>query len=140
MQFDAFVKGHDDIGPEGALDFHRALGAEHGGLATLAKGKGHALFGDFTIFEAKYLKATGVGEDGFVPAHEVMQAAVPLYQGNALFIAHVVGVGQHHLGAGVGELIGQNALHRGLGATGIEAGVSTTPCAVVKRPRRASPS
>ena len=45
-------------------------------LSPLIGFEGHAFFGDFAqITQAEHLKAARIGEDGFVPANKLVQAA-----------------------------------------------------------------
>ena len=65
------------------------------------------------VRQAEDLKAAAIGEDRAVPAHEGVQTA---QLGHDLFARpqrEVIGVGQHHLGAGAAELLDLQSLDRG---------------------------
>ncbi len=64
----AFVKGHDNIRAEVALDLHRLLRADEGRCAVNVVLKMHAFLCDPAKFrEREHLKAAAVGEDRTVP-------------------------------------------------------------------------
>src|SRR5579871_3368163 len=70
----ALVEGHDDVGAESDLGGDRALRAEEMGGAVEVRAEGDAVLADLAqVAQAEDLEAPGVGQDGAVPAHEMMQ-------------------------------------------------------------------
>lgn len=64
----AFIKEHDDVGAQIALDFHGGLGANEGGCAVEVVLEMDTLLGDLAEFgEGEDLEAAAVGEDRTVP-------------------------------------------------------------------------
>ena len=74
--FDAFVKGHGDIRPQGPLDQHTFL-RSHEDVAAIGMGvEIDALLLDLSQHgQGKHLKAAAVSENGAVPIHKLVQAA-----------------------------------------------------------------
>src|SRR5579884_865577 len=111
------IQAHGDVRAEVFLDGNSAFGCQlhqrtidvrtkHGGMIVdLARRR-----------QAVDLKTAAVGENGTVPAHEVMQAA----QFSNHIVAgpqrEVIGVAQNYLGSGVSNLIRCQSLDRGLRA------------------------
>ena len=66
------------------------------------------------VGEAPHLEAARVGQDGPVPGHEAMEATELAYQLGARAQEEMVGIGEHDLGAGRGEIGRGQALDRAL--------------------------
>ena len=113
----ALIEGHGNGGTEIRLDLH-ALFRAHEDLVAVQMGmEGHALFGDVAqLGETEHLESAAVGEDGAVPAGELVQAAQLCHQLVPRTQVQVVGVAQHHLAANVLQVKGgQTALDGGGG-------------------------
>jgi len=66
--FGAFIKGHDDVGPEANLNLHRLFGAKKMSGAVKVRTKRHAFFADLAqLIQAEDLKAARVRENGPIP-------------------------------------------------------------------------
>ena len=113
--FDALVKRHDDVGAQTTLDVHRRFRGQRRRLAIQVETELHALFTDLAVGQREYLEPAGIGEDGLVPTHQSVQTAMTFDQLRAVGQTQVVGIGEHHLGAGGRHLIGRGAFDRGLG-------------------------
>ena len=72
--------------------------------------------------QAEELEAAAVGQDRPVPAHEAVQAAQVADHLLAGPQGQVIGVGQHHLGPGLAELVDFQPFDAGLGGHGHEGG------------------
>jgi hypothetical protein len=60
----AFVEGHDDVGAEQPLDFHRAFGRQQMARSIEVAGESDALLGDLAqVRQAHHLIAAAVGQD-----------------------------------------------------------------------------
>ena len=85
--------------------------------AVEVRGKGHTVFGEFAQpREAEDLKAAGIGQDGPVPVHELVQPAAP---GDHLVAgphAQVIGVAEDDARTEVFQVLGADRLDRALGA------------------------
>ena len=93
------------------------------------------------VGELKDLEAAAVGEDRAVPAHEAVQAAQFGDQLVAGPQGEVIGVAEDDLGADALRADRASApLTVAWVPTGMNIGVSTVPCGVSSRPRRARPS
>jgi hypothetical protein len=68
------------------------------------------------LAQADHLVAAGVGQDRPFPGHEVMKAAQPLNAFVAGSQVEVVGIGQDHLSAYLGQIVGIERLDRGVRA------------------------
>ena len=127
--------------PERLLDLDRPLGGQPLGRCRRGASEGHAVVVDLAeVGQAEDLEAAGVGQDRPVPAHEPVQ---PTQTGDALVAGsqgEVVGVGQDDLDAGRAEVSGRSALTVAWVPTGMNCGVSITPCGVVSEPSRARPT
>ena len=74
--FQALVEHHHDVAAEGELDIDGRLGREHVAVAVEMRLEHHALFRDLAQpAQAEDLEASGIGEDGPRPIHELVQAA-----------------------------------------------------------------
>ena len=72
----AFVKGHNDVGPDFALGLHHRFRREQMMRAVQMTAKFYALFGNVAkVFEAPDLESAAVREHRAVPAHEILYAA-----------------------------------------------------------------
>lgn len=119
----ALVEHHDDIGIQRALDAHRLLGRQEQARPVDGRGEFHAFLGDLAhALQAEDLEAAGVGQDGLVPLHEAVQAAVLFHDGGAGAQPQVEGVAQHDLRADVLELVRQHGLDAAVGADRHENG------------------
>ena len=120
----ALVELHHDVGAQLLGNVHVLLGRPGEPAAVVVdRAKAHAVGGELAEFlVAKDLEATGVCEDGAVPAGEAMQAT---HLGNKVCAGthgQVVGVGEDNLGAKLLELRHQDPLHRALGTHGHKDG------------------
>ncbi len=71
----AFVKGHDNVGADDALDIHDPLGAEHMFRPVDVRLENDALFLHFpAVGKRIHLVSAAVGKYGFLPAVEFMQS------------------------------------------------------------------
>jgi hypothetical protein len=73
------------------------------------------------------LEAAGVGQDRPVPGHEAVESPELGDQVGARAEVQVVGVAEQDLGAELTELRRVDRLDRRLGATGMNAGVRSSP-------------
>ena len=89
--------------------------------------------------EREDLVAAGVGEQGAIPAVESVQAPRRLDHCKARTQVKVIGVGQYQVVAQLAHPRRQDRLTEPRVPTGMNAGVSTSPCAVWRMPQRASP-
>ena len=72
----AFVQLHHNVGIEYGLDFHGDFGREEESVAVDRALEGTAFFSEFAhVGERENLKTARVGQDGFVPADKIVQAA-----------------------------------------------------------------
>jgi len=119
----AFVEDHGNVRAEGSLDVHALAGAEENFGAVEVGAKGDAVVGDFAEFgEAENLEAAAVGEDGAVPAHELMEAAEFANEAGAGAEVEVVGVAENDLCADFVELSRGGGFDGGLRADRHEGG------------------
>jgi hypothetical protein len=113
----AFVELHDDVGIEHALDLHRDLRREEQAVAVDGRGEVHALFGDLAhLAQRKHLEAAGVGQDGLVPADELVQAAELADHLQARAQPQVEGVAEDDLGVDFLQFQRRHGLDRTIGA------------------------
>ena len=112
---DALVELHADVAPQLLRDGHIVLGRpEHVGAVVVGCNEAHTLVGELDgVGVAEHLKAAGVGEDGAVPVHELMQAAHLSNEVGTRTHGEVVGVGEHDLRAQVADRLPRDALDRG---------------------------
>ena len=137
----AFVEHHYDVRIQRALDAHRFLGRQEQACAIDRRGELDAFLGDLAhALQAEHLEAARVGEDGLVPLHEAVQAAMLFHDFRARAQPQVEGVAQHDLRADFLQLVRQHGLDAAVGAHGHEDG--RLDHAVVQRDaaRRAPPS
>ncbi|KAF1007167.1 MAG: hypothetical protein GAK32_02340 [Pseudomonas fluorescens] len=113
----ALVKNHHDVGAQVTLNLHRLFRPhEHFGTVH-RRSEGHAFFLDLAHgAQAEHLETAGVGEDGALPLHEVMQVAMLLDHLCARAQPQVEGVAQDDLGADVDNVTRQHALDGAIGA------------------------
>ncbi|EHM49730.1 hypothetical protein HMPREF9080_02979 [Cardiobacterium valvarum F0432] len=113
----AFVELHDDVGIERALHLHGALRAEEDFAAVHRRAETCAFFGQLADFcQTEDLKTAGIGEDGFVPVHELVQTAV---RGDDVFAGaqhEVEGVAEDDFRADGVQLFRREAFHGAEGA------------------------
>ena len=139
--FHALVKGHGDIGAEVGLDPHALLRAHKDLVPVQMGGEGHALLLDFPqTGQREDLKAAGIGQDGSVPRHELVQAAHVAHHLVAGTQVQMIGVGKLDLRADRLEIGGRAPLMAACVPTFIKTGVWTVPCGQLNSPRRAAPS
>ena len=116
---DALVEGHGYGGGQVRLDLHTLLGAHEDALAVHMGGELHALLGDLAEGgQGEDLKSAAVGEDGFGPIHELVEAAHVVDELVAGADVEVVGVGELDLAVNVIQELhgGYAALDSGAGA------------------------
>ncbi len=141
------VEGEDDVGAELVLDLHRHLRREPVRRPVEMRLEGHAVVVDARepfaavrgqrvvgvadlhrddLLEARPeghdLEAAAVGVGEALPVHELAEAPGLVDDLRAGLQVQVVGVGQHRLRPEVGDRLGQDGLHRGLGAHRDEGG------------------
>jgi hypothetical protein len=98
----------------------------------------NALLFDFAQFRQREdLEAAAVGQNGPVPVREGMQTARLLHDLHPWPYKEVVGVPEDDLRVQRLQLLRMHAFTVPCVPTGMKTGVSTTPCGVVSRPRRA---
>ena len=89
-------------------------------MAVEVRGKGHALLGDLAqLCEAEHLESAAVGEDGAVPAGELVQTAHLCHQLVAGTQMQMVGVAEHDLRTDVLQVMGRQAALDGTGGGNI---------------------
>ena len=123
MRGRTLIEHHDDVGAEGILHGHAALGVEANKFAVDVAFEGDAVVVDLVeVGEGEDLESAAVGEDRAGPGHEFVEIA----QCRDGFLAgaehEVVGVSQDYLRTGGGELIGENAFDCALRTDGHEGG------------------
>ena len=92
--FHAFVKGHGDVAAQIALDTHTLLRTHEDAVSVQVAGKRHALLLDLSQpCQREHLKAAAVGEDGAIPAHELMKSSHLPHHIVAGAQVQVIGVG-----------------------------------------------
>ena len=118
----ALVELHHDVGAQLLGDVHVVLGRPGDPAAVVVhRAEAHAVVGELAeLLVGEDLEAAGVGEDGAVPAHEVVQAAHLGHEVGARAHGEVVGVGEQDLGAELAQGGGHEPLDRRLGAHGHE--------------------
>jgi len=93
---------------------------------------------DFPDFgEAEDLITTAVGENRQLPIHEAMQPARSADSFQPGPDVEMISVAEDDLRAISSSFARVERLHAGLVPTGMNTGVSTTPCVVSSRPSRA---
>ncbi len=108
----AFVELHDDVRVQHLLDLHGHFGRQEQLVAVDRRCECDAILGDLAqIAERKHLKAAGVREDGFIPAHETVQAAVCADRLQPWTQPQVEGVAEDDLRVHFLELARLNRLH-----------------------------
>ena len=114
--FHAFIKGHDDVGPQDFLDLHGPLGAQENGGLPFLEGEGDALFFNFFVRKGKDLKSARIGEDGTAPSHELVKSPAATHGGQAFGGGHMIGVGKGDLGPGGFDIPGHGGAEKPFGA------------------------
>ena len=100
----------------------------------------HSFFVHLAKFvQAENLEAARVRENRARPRHETMQAAQLAHLLHPRPQIKMVGISQKDLDAQFFQNVLRNAFDRGHVPTGMNTGVSITPCGVVRRPARAGP-
>jgi hypothetical protein len=134
----ALVELHDDVAVQDGLDLHADLGREEQLVAVDRAGELDAFLADLAhLAQAPDLKAAGVGQDGFVPALEAVQAAKALHHVQPRAHPQVEGVAQDDLRAHVFQAARHHALDRAIGAHRHEDG-RLHHAGVVQRERAAA--
>ena len=114
---DALVEHHHDIAADGDLGADTGLGAEQvDGAVHVAAELGAFFLHIARMREREDLEAAGIGEEGFFPAGELMDAAEALEDLGTRTQEQVVGVRQQDLGAGFEQGVERLRLDRRLGA------------------------
>ena len=116
--FHTLVEGHGNIAAQVGLDTHGLLRPHEDSPAIDVGGKCDALLGDLPQpCQGKYLKASGVRQDGAVPVHHFMEPSQCLHHAVSGAKMKVVGVGQLDLAFEVPQIVGAHrALDGPLGA------------------------
>ncbi len=113
----ALVEHHDDVGVERTLDAHRFFRREEQARAVDGRGELDAFLGDLAhALQAEHLEAARIGQDGLVPLHEAMQAAMLFHDFGARAQPQVESVAQHDLRADFLELVRHHRLDAAVGA------------------------
>ncbi len=122
-QRDHVVQDHGHVAAQGLLDGHGPLRRDRQQPAVDVRAEDGLLLGDLADGrEAEELEAAAIGQDRAVPAHEAVQAAQVADHLLARPQGQVIGVGQHHLGPGLAELLDFQSLDARLGGHGHEGG------------------
>ena len=87
--------------------------------------------------ERENLITAAIGQDWPVPVHKAMQAAEMPHHLHSRPNEKVIGVAENDLRFELAQFARTDRFHAPWVPTGMKAGVSITPCAVVRRPRRA---
>ena len=135
------VEHHHDVGADVALRVHDRLGREKQRVAVEVALEADAVLGDLAdVGEREHLEAAGVGQNGAVPAHEPVQAAVRAQHLASRPQRQMVGVAQDDLRADVvGERPWRDALDGTQRADGHERSASRSrrdPLSGGRRARR----
>ena len=108
---------------ERLLDLHDRFGREAMGAAVDVAAEGHAVVIQHAgVGQAEHLIAAGIGQDGTVPGHEVVQTAHLLHQTVAGPQVEMIGVGEDELGLQFVQVAGLQRLDVGQGAHRREGG------------------
>ncbi len=134
-----FVEDHRDIAAESGLNFHRDLRRNKRRCSIDMILKTHSFLRDLSQFcQRKNLVTATVSQDRSVPAHEFVQPAEMFDHIEAGPNEEVISIAQNDLRLQLVQFAaGVTAFTVPCVPTGMNAGVSITPCAVVNRPRRA---
>ncbi|MNH06159.1 hypothetical protein D3C79_655180 [compost metagenome] len=112
----ALVEDHHDVGAQIVLDLHGFLGVEEDLLAVDGMTEMHPLLGDLAnVTQAEHLETTGVGQDGALPVHEIMQIPVGAHHRLTRPQPEVEGVAKQDLGAGLAHLFRGHPLDGAVG-------------------------
>ena len=118
--FDALIKGHGDGGTQIGLNLHALFRAHEDLVPVQMRMEGYPLLADVAeLCQAEYLKSAAVGQDGPVPAGELVQAA---HVGNHLVAGtqmQMIGIAQHDLRADVLQVKGRQSALDGAGCGNI---------------------
>ena len=137
----ALVERHRDVSAEPRLDVGGRLRREPIRPSVEMRLEDDAVFAQpCAATQTEDLVAAGIGEDRPRPAHERVQTAEACDQIVARTQVQVIRIGEDDLGAEIVEHLDRHALDGRAVPTGMNAGVSTTPCARCMRPRRARPA
>src|ERR1700681_1448654 len=119
----ALIEGHDDVGAEADLGGERSLWREKMQRAIEVGAELHAVLGELAqVAEAEDLEASGVGEDGLVPGHELLHPAKLADGFDAGAEIEMVGVVEQDLNVEFVENVLGDAFDGGQGADGHEDG------------------
>ena len=134
------VERHGDVGAEGPLDLHGALGRERAvGAVDVALELDAVLADASEALEREHLEAAGIGEHRARPGGEAVE---PAHRANHLLAGaemQMVGVAEDDLRAGARHVAGLRPRTTPWVPTGMNAGVGTVPCGRVSVPARAGP-
>jgi len=115
------IEHHRHVTAERFLNLDGVFGGQPNDGTVQMAFEGGRLLGDPIQFpEAEDLKPAAVGQDRPVPEHHPVQPTELLDQLVTWSEAEVIGVGQHHLGAGGADLIDGQSLDSRLRADGHE--------------------
>ena len=113
----ALVEDHRDVRIQRLLDAHRFLRRQKHLGAVDRRGKRHALLGDLALVrQREHLETTRVGEDGFVPANELVQATELLDDLQPRSQKQMKRVAQDDLGTDFANVPRRHRLDRTIGA------------------------
>lgn len=118
---DTLIKGHDDVGAKGVLNFHDGFRREKMLGAVEMGAEKHTFFRDLAqIAEAEHLEAAAIGEDWAIPVHEAVETAELTDKLMPWPQIQVIGIGKNDLRFCIFELVRRQGLDSGLGADGHE--------------------
>src|SRR5690606_11376092 len=111
-----FVKDHDDIGPQVALDLHGSLWIEKYRAAIDWRFKRNPRLSNFSqLTQAEYLEAAGVSQDWPLPLHEIVRSAMKLYHFCPRTEHPAEGIAEDDLRTGIHHTSRQRASHGAIG-------------------------
>lgn len=115
---DALIKGHGNGGSQVGLDAHALLRPHKDPASVDVGGESDALLGDLSQSgQGEHLEPAGVGENGAVPVHKLVEAAHLLHNAVTGTEMEMIGVGQLNLAAHILQVVGRHcALDGALGA------------------------
>ncbi len=113
----ALVELHDDVRIQNRLNLHAHLGRHEQLVAVDGAGKVHALFGDLAhLAQRPDLKTARVGQDGFVPFFELVQATKALHDVQPWAHPQMESVAQNDLSAHLVQAARHDAFDRAIRA------------------------
>ena len=113
----ALVKHHDDIRSQLPLYLHGFFRSHEDRVAVDRRLEGHAVLGDPSQFaQTEDLETARICQDGPLPAHEVMQAAVQPDDIDTRAQHEVEGVAEDHTGTAVRDLLRRHRLDCAIGS------------------------